>query len=65
MGNMNGNYTTTSGYFAGALNISAGYAHTIGKNNTIRFEPYITIPTKGIGIGNLLLQLPACMFYLQ
>jgi hypothetical protein len=53
VGNMNGNYTTTSGYFAGALNISAGYAHNIGTNNTLRFEPYITIPTKGIGIGNL------------
>jgi hypothetical protein len=53
MGNMNGNYTTATGYFAGALNISAGYAHTIGKNSSIRFEPYITIPTKGIGIGSL------------
>lgn len=53
MGNMQGNYPTTSGYFAGAINIAAGYEHVIGKNGIIRFEPYITIPTKGIGIGSL------------
>ncbi|QEC68892.1 porin family protein [Panacibacter ginsenosidivorans] len=52
-GNMHSNYTNTSGYFAGAFNISAGYAHSVGKNNTIRFEPYVTIPAKGIGIGSL------------
>jgi hypothetical protein len=53
MGNMQGNYTNTSAYFAGAFNISAGYAYTTGKNNTIRFEPYVTIPLKGIGMGDL------------
>jgi hypothetical protein len=53
MGNMQGNYTNTSAYFAGAFNISAGYAHTTCKNNTIRFEPYVTIPLKGIGMGDL------------
>lgn len=53
VGSMYGNYTSTSGYFAGALNISAGYAHTLQKNNSIRVEPYVTIPLKGIGMGSL------------
>ncbi|CAN5225198.1 hypothetical protein BH11BAC6_BH11BAC6_14040 [soil metagenome] len=52
-GTMKSTYKNTSAYFAGALNISAGYEHAIGKNNAVRFEPYITIPTKGIGIGSL------------
>lgn len=53
MGTMKNSYRKTTGYFAAAINISAGYEHRIGNNNTIRFEPYIVIPTKGIGIGRL------------
>lgn len=53
MGNMYGNYTNTSGYFAGAINISAGYEHALKQNATIRVEPYISIPVKGIGMGSL------------
>jgi hypothetical protein len=47
-------YKNSSSYFAGALNVSLGYEHTIGNhNNKIRIEPYVQIPLKGIGMGAL------------
>ncbi|CAN5619938.1 hypothetical protein BH10BAC2_BH10BAC2_45510 [soil metagenome] len=52
-GTMQRTYKKASGYIAGAFNLSAGYEHSIGKNNAIRIEPYITIPTTGVGIGSL------------
>ena len=35
------------------VQLSVGYEKSIGKNTKIRIEPYIKIPTQGIGYGNL------------
>lgn len=51
--NMFASYSKTSASFAGALSVSAGYEHTLPGNNALRMEPYITIPVKGMGMGNL------------
>lgn len=52
-GNMKSAYKENAGYFAGAINLSAGYEHQLGKRSSVRFEPYVEIPTKGIGVGKL------------
>lgn len=49
---MDGHYDIKRRYFAGTINISAGYQLTAGKT-MIRFEPYTQLPVKGIGIGVL------------
>ncbi len=35
------------------MNVSVGYNRTLNKVGTLRIEPYLKIPIKGIGIGNL------------
>ena len=35
------------------INLSAGYEQKIGKIGNLRLEPYLRIPTSGIGTGNL------------
>jgi Outer membrane protein beta-barrel domain len=37
------------------VQLSLGYETSIGKNTKLRLEPYIKIPTQGIGYGNLLI----------
>ena len=37
----------------GVANFSLGYAHKIGSNGSIRIEPYLKVPIKNIGIGNM------------
>ncbi|MDP4264937.1 MAG: hypothetical protein Q8941_20585 [Bacteroidota bacterium] len=49
--NMNASYKYTTGYFAAAMNISAGFENKIGKLTGLRIEPYLQIPLKGIGVG--------------
>ena len=39
--------------WASVLNISLGYSHNIGKTGSLRIEPYIKIPFRGIGVGSL------------
>ena len=50
---MTGSYNNKSGYFAGAVNLSAGYQFTTKKNTSISIEPYTQIPLTGIGVGKL------------
>ncbi|MGZ5283969.1 MAG: outer membrane beta-barrel protein, partial [Bacteroidia bacterium] len=50
---INTTYSNTHSYFASDLRISAGYQHAVGKKLNIRVEPYIQIPLKGIGVGNM------------
>jgi hypothetical protein len=48
---INSTYNNSKTYTAAGVLISAGYQHSLGKKSTIRVEPYIQIPLKGIGIG--------------
>ena len=49
----NGSYMRDRRYFAPVLDFGVGYERDIGKRKSIRLEPYIQIPLKGIGVGNL------------
>ncbi len=49
----NKTYKKSSQYLLSDMNVSAGYNHSLGKTGTLRFEPYIKIPLKGVGIGSL------------
>jgi hypothetical protein len=47
------NINRPSQYWFTILNVSAGFEQRIGKIGNLRLEPYIRIPTSGIGTGNL------------
>jgi hypothetical protein len=51
--NMSGSYKDMTHYAAAAINLSAGYEQRTGKQNSIRIEPYIQIPIRGIGVGTM------------
>lgn len=53
LGQMTSNYKDVNRYIAATFNLSAGYEHKLGKRNSIRLEPYIQIPVKGIGVGSM------------
>ncbi|MEP6466108.1 MAG: outer membrane beta-barrel protein [Parafilimonas sp.] len=42
----------STGLFS-SVDVSAGYEHTIGKQNTLRIRPYVQIPLKGMGVGKM------------
>ena len=46
-------YNQSSTFLLSALNVSAGYSRFLGKNTSLRVEPYAKIPLKGVGIGSL------------
>jgi len=46
-------YKEASRYFAAAADLSIGYEKKIRNRTTIRIEPYIQIPLKGIGVGTM------------
>ena len=48
-----GNYNNTSNYFAATIHISGGYQRKIGKLVSLRIEPFLQIPIRGLGIGSL------------
>ena len=47
-----GEYGNTTNNIFSVLHISAGYEYKVGKVS-VRFEPYLKIPTKGLGEGKL------------
>ena len=47
---MKGSYKTVSKYFAATVDVSAGYEKNIGKFTSMRIEPYVQIPLKGVGM---------------
>jgi hypothetical protein len=49
--NITSTYKKGSRYFAAAVDLSVGYERKIGKFTSIRIEPYLQIPLKGIGVG--------------
>lgn len=44
-------YNQSHNYFAAAIDLSIGYEFNIQKNKTLRIEPYLQVPLKGIGVG--------------
>ncbi|TKK71504.1 hypothetical protein FC093_00315 [Ilyomonas limi] len=51
--NMKGMYKQVSAGFASSIDVSVGYEHTIQKGTTIRIQPYLQIPLKGMGMGSM------------
>ena len=52
-GKLNTSYKKDRRYFAAAIDLGLGYEKDLGKKSHIRFEPYLQLPVKGIGIGHL------------
>jgi hypothetical protein len=50
---MYGTYKKNKRYFAASIDFGIGYAQKFGNKNNIRFQPYLQIPLKGIGVGDL------------
>ena len=50
---MYGHYDNNRHYFAAAADIGIGYEQALGTKNNIRLQPYIQLPLKGIGVGQL------------
>jgi len=46
-------YKKNRGYFATSLDLAVGYEKNFGKKSNIRIQPYLQLPVKGIGVGNL------------
>lgn len=48
-------YTNSSTNWLSVMNLSIGYSHVLGKRKkaNLRIEPYLKIPLKGVGIGNM------------
>lgn len=51
--NISTTYNKSNKYLAAAIDISAGYEIKINHNKTLRIEPYVQIPLKGIGVGTM------------
>jgi hypothetical protein len=51
----NGNWESdsTSQHILSVLNFSAGFEHNLGKQFSIQAEPYMKLPLKGLGYGNM------------
>lgn len=46
-------YQNTSNHFFAVANVAVGYNRKIKNNVSIRVGPYLKIPLKGVGVGNL------------
>jgi hypothetical protein len=46
-------YTNKDQYWLAALQLSLGYSTRLGKLGNLRFEPYYSLPLKGMGHGKL------------
>jgi hypothetical protein len=46
-------YTEASRYFAAALNVSAGYEVHLRNSFSLRINPYVQMPLRGIGVGTM------------
>lgn len=44
-------YDKNKTYLASMFNISAGYQQQLNKKHTLRIEPYVQVPLKGMGVG--------------
>lgn len=48
-------YSESSTKFLAVANLSIGYDRTLKHDLTLRIEPYIKIPLKGVGVGSVLI----------
>ena len=48
-----GSYKKSASYFAATADISIGFEKKLNNGNKIRLEPYVHLPLKGIGVGDL------------
>jgi hypothetical protein len=46
-------YTKETKNWFSVVNLSIGYNHKVGGNGSIRVEPYLKLPIKNLGIGNM------------
>ena len=46
-------YYNSTNNILSILQISGGYEHQLGEKTNIWIEPYVKIPLRGIGIGNM------------
>jgi hypothetical protein len=46
-------YPNSSSYFFSIVQVSGGYSHRVGKIGDLRIEPYLKIPLRGVGTGQL------------
>lgn len=57
-----GEYVHSKTYPAAAFNISIGHEKKIGAKTSLRIQPYIQLPVKGIGVGKLKLMRTGIQF---
>jgi Outer membrane protein beta-barrel domain len=50
---MYGTYKNNQQYLVASLDLGVGYEKNLWRNKSIRLEPYVQIPVKGIGVGKL------------
>ena len=50
---LTGNYSKYQKYFMASLNFGVGYEYKITKKISLRLDPYLQIPIKGMGIGSM------------
>ena len=46
-------YSNSGANFLSVMSLGIGYEHSIGSGTILRVEPYLKIPLKGFGIGNM------------
>jgi hypothetical protein len=46
-------FDDASTIWGSVLNVSLGYSRNVGKSSALRIEPYIKMPFKGFGSGDL------------
>ena len=57
--------SSTERHWLGILNLSAGFEKSINKKFSVQAEPYLKIPLKGIGYGNIQLNSYGVYFSLK
>jgi hypothetical protein len=50
---MYGTYKNNRRYLAASVDLGLSYAQNFGTGNTIRLQPYLQIPARGMGVGQL------------
>lgn len=60
----NRKYNTAYTHLFAVINVSGGYSKSINKIGDLRLEPYLKIPLKSIGTGELYLQSAGLRFTL-
>jgi hypothetical protein len=50
---MYGTYKKNRRYLAASIDLGVGYSKNFGNKNSVRFQPYLQVPLRGVGVGNL------------